>query len=328
MKYRAWVVHETPNKTFEPRLETLDGDRLPDHDTRVRVQWSSLNYKDALSFSGHKGITRSYPHTPGIDAAGVVESSPVFAPGTRVLVVGYDLGMNTSGGLAEFIQVPSEWVIPFPEGWSMREAMTFGTAGFTAGQCLERLLENRVTPEKGPIVVTGATGGVGSVAVALLAARGFEVVAASRDPEKARWLRELGAADIVDANELVDDSGKPMLKGRWAGAVETVGGPVLESLTRSMMHRGVLTCCGMIAGTRLHTNVFPFILRGLTLVGIDSAECPRDLKERLWHRLAGEWAPPTLDPLRREISLEDVPDAIRDMLDGNSRGRVVVRVEG
>lgn len=327
MKYRALVVHETPNQTFEPRLETLDTEGLPDHDTQVRVQWSSLNYKDALSFSGHKGITRRYPHTPGIDAAGIVESSPVYAAGTPVIVVGYDLGMNTPGGLAERIQVPSSWVIPLPEGWSLREAMTLGTAGFTAGQSVERLWENRVVPESGPVLVTGATGGVGSVAVALLAAQGFEVWAASRSPERAAWLKALGAAEIVDASEVSEDSGKPMLPGRWAGAVETVGGPMLEVLTRSMKHRGVVTCCGMIAGTRLHTNVFPFILRGLTLVGIDSAECPYDLKVRLWNRLAGEWAPKSLDPLRREIALDEVPDALREMLRGNSRGRVVVRVE-
>ncbi|WFB35801.1 YhdH/YhfP family quinone oxidoreductase [Kiritimatiellota bacterium B12222] len=327
MTYKALLVTESAPKVFDHAIVQRELSELPENDTLIKVQWSSLNYKDALSFSGNKGITRKYPHTPGVDAAGIIEESPTLAKGTEVIVVGFDLGMNTSGGLAEYIRVPSEWVIEKPVGYSLREAMILGTAGFTAGQCVERLLQNGLTPDKGEVVVTGATGGVGSVAVALLAAAGFEVVAASRNPETAAWLMDLGAKRIISADELTEDSGKPMLKGLWAGAVETVGGKTLEVLTKSMQHRGVITCCGMITGMELNTNVFPFILRGLSLIGIDSAECPLDQKKALWHKLSTEWKSNQLDALCREISLEETPEALKNMANGKTRGRTVVKID-
>lgn len=326
MTFKALRVTEVAPKVFTHAILPQEIDDLPPHDTLIRVQWSSLNYKDALSFSGNKGITRSYPHTPGVDAAGRVEASPVFAKGTEVIVVGFDLGMNTPGGLAEYIRVPSEWVIPKPVGLTLRECMILGTAGFTAAQSVERLLQNGVTPEKGEVLVTGATGGVGSVAVALLAAAGFTVVAASRDPQQAAWLIDLGAGRIIPSAELTEDSGKPMLKGRWAGAVETVGGKTLEVLTRSMQHRGVITFCGMITGSELHTNVFPFILRGLSLIGIDSAECPMPQKKALWQKLGSEWKSDKLEALCREIELAEAPAALQAMLKGKTRGRTLVRL--
>lgn len=326
MTYKALLVTESAPKTFDHAIVQRDLRDLPSHDTLIRVQWSSLNYKDALSFSGNKGITRNFPHTPGVDAAGVVEESPFFAKGTEVIVVGFDLGMNTPGGLAEYIRVPSEWVIPKPAGLSLRECMILGTAGFTAGQSVERLLQNGVTPDKGEVLVTGATGGVGSVAVALLASAGFTVVASSRDPQHAAWLIDLGASRVIPAAELLEDSGKPMMKGRWAGAVDTVAGKTLEVLTRSMQHRGVITFCGMITGIELHTNVFPFILRGLSLIGIDSAECPMPLKKALWQKLATEWKSDKLETLCREISLEEAPAALAEMINGKTRGRTVVKI--
>lgn len=326
MKYKALLVSESAPKTFTQEIVQRDLSDLPAHDTLIRVQWSSLNYKDALSFSGNKGITRQFPHTPGVDAAGVIESSPTLAKGTEVIVVGFDLGMNTPGGLGEYIRVPAEWVIAKPEGLSLRACMILGTAGFTAAQCLERLLQNGVTPDKGEVVVTGATGGVGSVAVMLLAAAGFTVVAASRDPQHATWLIELGAARVIPSEELLEDSGKPMLKGRWAGAVDTLAGKTLEVLTRSMQHRGVITFCGMITGVELHTNVFPFILRGLSLIGIDSAECPMPQKKEIWQKLASDWKSDKLEALCREISLEEAPAALQDMLNGKTRGRTVVKI--
>jgi acrylyl-CoA reductase (NADPH) len=326
MTYKALLVTESAPKTFEHAIVQRDLTELPVHDTLIRVQWSSLNFKDALSFSGNKGVTRNFPHTPGVDAAGVVEESPFFVKGSEVIVVGFDLGMNTPGGLAEYIRVPSEWVIPKPAGLSLRECMILGTAGFTAGQSVERLLQNGLTPDKGEVLVTGATGGVGSVAVALLSAAGFTVVAASRHPQNATWLIDLGASRIIPADELTEDSGKPMLKGRWAGAVETVGGRTLEVLTRSMQHRGIITCCGMITGMELNTNVFPFILRGLSLIGIDSAECPMPLKKALWRKLATEWKSDKLEMLCREISLEEAPAALAEMMNGKTRGRTVVKI--
>lgn len=326
MTFNALQVVESAPKTFTHGFVQREISDLPDHDTLIRVRWSSLNYKDALSFSGNKGVTREYPHTPGVDAAGVVEESPVFDKGSEVMVVGFDLGMNTSGGLAEYIRVPSGWVIPKPEGLTLRECMIFGTAGFTAAQCLYRLQQNALSTHSGEVVVTGATGGVGGVAVALLARAGYQVVAASRDPERAAWLIDVGASRIVPADELVEDSGKPMLKGRWAGAVDTVAGKTLEVLTKSMIHRGVITCCGMITGSELHTNVFPFILRGLTLAGIDSAECPMPMKKEIWGKLAGEWKPDCLEALAREIPLSEAPEALKAMKNGHTRGRTVVRI--
>ncbi len=324
--FTALVVREAADGSFSQALETRSTGDLPPHDTLVRVHWSSLNYKDALSFSGNKGITKSYPHTPGVDAAGVIVESPFLAPGTEVIVVGFDLGMNTPGALAEYIRVPSAWVLPKPPGLGLRECMILGTAGFTAAQSLYRIRQNNLPTDKGDVLVTGATGGVGCVAVALLARAGYRVVAASRRPADADWLRGLGAAELIDAATLLEDSGKPMLRGRWAGAVDTVGGKTLEVLTRSMQHRGVLTCCGMITGAQLHTNVFPFILRGLTLIGIDSAECPLSMKKEIWHLLGTDWRFDAPAAMMREIALADAPGALGAMLSGASRGRMVVRV--
>lgn len=326
MTYKALLITESAPKTFTQKVVQRELSCLPDHDTLIRVHWSSLNYKDALSFSGNKGVTRTFPHTPGVDAAGIIEESPLLPKGTEVIVVGFDLGMNTPGGLAEYIRVPSAWVLPKPAGLSLRECMILGTAGFTAAQCVERLQLNGVTPEKGEIVVTGATGGVGSVAVMLLAAAGFTVVAASRDPQQATWLHDLGAARVIASEEMLEDGGKPVLQGRWAGAVDTVAGKTLEVLTRSMMHRGVITFCGMITGTELHTNVFPFILRGLSLIGVDSAECPLSQKKDLWAKLAGEWKSEKLEALCHEIDLEETPEALKKMHAGKTSGRTLVRI--
>jgi putative YhdH/YhfP family quinone oxidoreductase len=326
MSYNALLIHEQEDGTFRPELAQQELSFLPEHNTLIRVEWSSLNYKDALSFSGNKGITKRYPHQPGVDAAGRIVESPHLQTGTEVIVVGFDLGMNTPGGLGEFIRVPSEWVIPKPDGLTLRECMGIGTAGFTAAQCVLRLEQNGLTPEKGDVVVTGATGGVGSVAVSLLASKGYSVFAASRHPSEAAWLKEVGAAELIDASELTEDNGRPMLKGRWAGAVETVAGKTLEVLTKSMLHRGVITCCGMITGMELNTNVFPFILRGLTLVGIDSAECPIDQKREIWKNLGGAGKPAHLEALMHEISLAETPDALQRMLDGKTKGRQVVRI--
>ena len=326
MSYTALLVTEQEDGSFHQEVTQLEESFLPDHDTLIEVQWSSLNYKDALSFSGNKGITRSYPHTPGVDAAGVILESPTLAAGTEVIVVGFDLGMNTPGGLGTRIRVPSEWVIPKPDGLSLRECMGIGTAGFTAAQCVRRLEQNGLTPDKGDVVVTGATGGVGSVAVSLLAAKGYTVTGASRNPDNASWLLDVGARELIDAASLTEDSGRPLLKGRWAGAVETVGGKTLEVLTKSMMHRGVITCCGMITGKDLNTNVFPFILRGLTLVGIDSAECPMNQKREIWNELGGAGKPRHLEALIQLLSLEETPAALQHMAQGTTRGRQVVRL--
>ncbi len=326
MSYRALRVYVEEEGSLRQGIEQLELSQLPEEDTLIRVQWSGLNYKDALSFSGNRGITRNYPHTPGIDAAGMIVQSPEYAPGSEVLVQGQDLGMNTPGGLGEFIRVPSEWVIPKPQGLSLRDAMALGTAGFTAAQCVRALERNGLNPEQGEVLVTGASGGVGSVAISLLAARGYHVVAASRAAEDAAWLKQLGAMEWIDSRQLLEDSGRPMLKSRWAAAVDTLAGKTLELLIRSMQPRGVIAFCGMITGTDLHSNVFPFILRGLSLIGVDSAGCPMDEKREIWNWLGAEGRPAALESLVTELRLDDVPQALAAMARGESHGRQVVRV--
>lgn len=320
----GWIIYEQDG-VFIPELTDVHPDHLPENDTLIRVQYSSLNYKDVLSWAGHKGITRTYPHTPGIDAAGVIVESgdPSLAPGDEVIVVGFDLGMNTPGGHGGWIRVPSEWVIPKPEGLCLRECMAIGTAGFTAAQCVDRL-QSSLAVDTGDIVVTGATGGVGSVAVCLLAQAGFRVAACTRKTDQEEWLKGLGAERVMGPEELRVEVDKPLVQSRWAGAVDTVGGPLLESVLKSTRHRGVVTCCGMTGGTALNTTVFPFILRGVTLAGIDSAECPIEEKKRMWGQLGGPLKPLRLEALETRISLFELAGQVERMREGRTRGRVVI----
>ncbi|MFC1742739.1 YhdH/YhfP family quinone oxidoreductase [Candidatus Riflebacteria bacterium] len=325
-EYKALVVSESNTGNFERQIEILRISELPENEVLIKVHYSSLNYKDALSASGHKGITRKFPHTPGIDAAGeVIESSDSgFSIGENVLVTGFDLGMNTAGGLGQYIRVPANWVVKKPASLSLRECMILGTAGFTAAQGLSYLQENNVYPENGEILVTGATGGVGSLAVAILARAGYPVVAATRSVQMQDLLLQLGAHEIINTREMDDSSLRPMLPGRWAGAIDTVGGNILSTIIRSTKRRATVTFCGIIASTELKTSVFPFILRGIRLIGIDSAECPIAIKRELWQKLAGEWKIKHFDAIVEEIPLKDVSDKIDLMLQGRTTGRIII----
>lgn len=321
--YRAlWVTEESG---FSQQVVERNLADLPAGEVLVRVHYSSLNYKDALSASGNRGVTRNYPHTPGIDAAGVVEHSDAegFAAGDEVIVTGYDLGMNTFGGLADYIRVPASWLIKRPVGLSLREAMILGTAGFTAGLCVHKLLRAGLQPGDGDILVTGATGGVGSVAVKLLSQLGYRVVAATGKTEQAAFLQQLGAAEVVDRSVLAEGTGKPMLKSRWAGAVDTVGGEILFNVIKSLNYGGSVACCGLTAGTDFAGNVFPFILRGVNLLGVDSVELPLVAKASMWDMLSLQWKM-DLEALVEEISLEQVPQAMAQILAGQQKGRVLV----
>jgi acrylyl-CoA reductase (NADPH) len=301
---------------------------LPPGDVLIDVVWSSLNYKDALAASGHPGVVRTFPHVPGVDAAGTVaeSGSTRFQPGQQVLVTGYGLGDERWGGYAAVIRVPADWVVPLPAGLSPRESMIYGTAGFTAAQCLDALLANGVTPERGEVVVTGATGGVGSLAVGLLAKAGFKVVAVTGKADVAEHLTRLGAARIVGRDEVDDQSGKPLLAARWAGAVDTVGGNTLATILRQTQLGGCVTACGLVGGTDLALTVYPFILRGVTLAGIDSAHCPMPKRQALWQRLATDWKLDALGAIAREVPLSDISGPIQEILHGRIVGRVVVRV--
>lgn len=323
--YRALWVTEEPQ--FQQKVVERNLDDLPAGEVLVRVHYSSLNYKDALSATGNKAVTKSYPHTPGIDAAGVVEHSEVegFAPGDEVIVTGYDLGMDTHGGLAEYIRVPASWLIKRPSGLSLREAMILGTAGFTAGLCVYKLLRAGLQTSDGDVLVTGATGGVGSVAVKLLSQLGYRVVAATGKAEQAAFLQQLGAAEVIDRKELSQGTERPMLKPRWAGAVDTVGGDILFNVVKSLNYGGSVACCGLTAGTDYAGNVFPFILRGVNLLGVDSVELPLVAKASMWDMLSLQWKM-DLEQLVEEISLEQTPQAIVQILAGQQKGRVLVNM--
>jgi acrylyl-CoA reductase (NADPH) len=327
--FKALVVAEAGEKKITRSIQERTLEDLPAGDVLIRVHYSSLNYKDALSATGNRGVTRKYPHTPGIDAAGIVveASETAFQAGDRVLVTSYDLGMNTSGGYGQYIRVPADWVVSLPTGLSLKESMIFGTAGFTAGMLVSALI-TRIKPEDGEVLVTGATGGVGSIAVAILASLGYPVVAVSGKPEAHDFLTGLGALRVIGREEAIDGSGRPLLKGCWAGVVDTVGGDILATAIKTTHPFGIITCCGNVASPDLPLTVFPFILRGVCLQGIDSQNCPMDQRLRVWEKLAGEWKIKQLGGLCREITLEQLDENITLILHGKQRGRVVVNMQG
>ncbi len=325
--FNALVVEAGEDKNYVRQIKKRKVEDLPEGDVLIRVNYSSLNYKDALSAIGNKGVTRSYPHTPGIDAAGTVVDSRVdtFKKGDPVLITGYDLGMNTSGGFGQYVRVPAGWVVPLPKGLTLKESMIFGTAGFTAGMGILFLTE-RVKPADGPVLVTGATGGVGSVSVAVLAKLGYTVAAVTGKTAEAAFLNGIGASQIVSRDEAADSSGRPLLKTQWAGVVDTVGGEILATAIKSTNPWGTVTCCGNVASPDLPLTVFPFILRGIRLIGIDSQNCPMDVRLKVWKHLAGAWKVDGLHDLCKEIGLNGLNENIDLILKGLQKGRVVVNL--
>jgi acrylyl-CoA reductase (NADPH) len=326
--FKALVVEAGEDKTYIRQIKARTTADLPDGDVLIRVKFSSLNYKDALSAIGNKGVTRSYPHTPGIDAAGTVAASGVdaFKPGDSVLVTGYDLGMNTSGGFGQYVRVPAGWVVPLPDGLNFKESMIYGTAGFTAGMGILFLTE-RVKPEDGPVLVTGATGGVGSIGVAVLAKLGYSVAAVTGKTSEDAFLKKIGASEIIPRADAADSSGRPLLKSQWAGVLDTVGGDILATAIKATHPWGTVTCCGNVASPDLPLTVFPFILRGVALIGIDSQNCPMDIRLKVWENLAGAWRIDSLNDLVKEIDLTGLNDNIDLILKGQQKGRVVVDLE-
>jgi len=326
-KFRAMVVEESPDGTFRKSIREKYTDELPGNDVLIRVLYSSLNYKDALSATGNRGVTKNYPHTPGIDASGIVEEtrSPQFKPGDQVIVTSYDLGMNTPGGFGQFIRVPAEWVVKLPQNLSLKESMIFGTAGFTAGVGVWHL--SRLRPDQGEILVTGATGGVGSLAVAILSQCGYSVTAATGKTAEKQFLTDLGAKNIIDRSELSDIVSRPLLKARWAGVLDTVGGDMLAAAVKSTDLYGIVTCCGNAASPNLPLTVYPFILRGISLIGISSQNTPMDLRINIWQKLSGQWKPEKLETLARYIPLEKLDENISLILKAQQKGRAVVDLE-
>jgi putative YhdH/YhfP family quinone oxidoreductase len=294
----------------------------------VRVGWSSVNYKDALAVSPKGRVAKGYPLVPGIDLAGeVIEGAGDVRAGTQVLVHGHDLGVAHHGGFAEVARVPADWVVPLPAGLSARDAMALGTAGFTAGLSVVRLEEHGLTQDAGPVLVLGATGGVGSTAVAILAGRGYEVHAATGKADEADFLRSVGASEVLSREETSAEPERPMEKARWAGVVDPVGGAATAYALRTTRYNGAVALSGLTGGTDVQTTVFPFILRGVSLLGIDSVNTAGDLRREVWERLAGDLRPQGLEEqITREIALDDLDPFLDEVLAGRARGRTVVRV--
>jgi acrylyl-CoA reductase (NADPH) len=326
IKYKAFVVEEN-NGVFVQSIQTLSTENLPVGEVLIQVHYSSVNYKDALSATGNKGVTKNYPHTPGIDAAGIVVSSEddQFNVGDEVIVSGNDLGMNTAGGFGQYIRVPAEWVVKLPVGLTMKEAMIIGTAGFTAGISLLRLNE-LVKPTDGKVVVSGATGGVGSVALSLLSKLGYQTVAVSGKESEYDFLRGLGATEIISRVEFQKVDKRPMLSAQYAGAVDTVGGPILENILKALQPLGAVTTCGSVSSTQLNMTVFPFILRGISLIGISAQNYPMHLRRELWAKLSDEWKPAHLLNLYNEIQLSELKTTLESILKGELKGRTIVRL--
>ncbi len=322
--FKAYRVEEENGK-FLGSVKEVDFVPLKENEIRVKVDYSSLNYKDALSASGNKGVTRHYPHTPGIDAVGVVEesTSSIFTIGEKVIVTSYDLGMNTDGGFAEYIQVPAEWAIKLPEQLTEKEAMIYGTAGLTAGMSVWRLVQ-QVKPEDGKIAVSGATGGVGSLSVSILSKLGYSVVAISGKNTEEEFLKSIGVDEVIFREDFENIDKKPLLKPMFAGAVDTVGGVILENIIKTTLPLGTVTCCGNVASPKLELTVFPFILRGVSLIGIDSQNFPMKDREKVWENLACDWKPINMEETSTEIILCDLPNYINEMLHGRLKGRTIV----
>lgn len=327
IQFKALRINET-DEGFKKSIESCTADQLPDHDVLIRVHYAGLNYKDALSGSGHKGITRNYPHTPGVDAAGVVveDRTGKFREGDKVICTSYDLGMNTWGGFSEYISVPVEWIVPLPEELSLEESMVMGTAAFTAGLALWKMEKSGQSPEMGPIAVTGATGGVGSMAVAILSMAGYQVLASTGKDSEHDFLKSIGASRCIPREETNDDSGRPLLRSKWAGAIDNVGGNTLVTLLKACGKEGCVASIGLVDSPDFAMTVYPFILNGVNLLGIDSAETPLEWRTAIWQKLANDWKSPAFSNMGRIVALDDIASEMEAMLAQKSLGRVVAKL--
>lgn len=331
MPFKALWITENGNGKFERSIVERSIDDLPPGEVLISVHYSSLNYKDAMSATGNKGITRNFPHTPGIDAAGVVELSrnPNFVVGDEVIVTGYDLGMNTCGGYGQFVRVPAEWVVKKPEPYTLKECMIIGTAGFTAASALYKIELMMQSPQRGPVVVTGATGGVGSMAVAILAKAGYEVIAVTGKENALEYLQHLGAAKVENRDYVNDTSHKLLLKPKWANAIDTVGGNTLQTLLKGCMVDGCVVSTGLVSSPKLpDMTVFPFILNGVSLLGIGSAETAMATRLAIWSKLATDWnVKDKLTVIAKEVTLDELNNTYIDtILQGGIMGRIVVNL--
>ena len=325
--FRALVLEEADRKV-SASIQQLNQEQLPDGDVTVAISYSTLNYKDGMVLNGIGRLVRNYPHVPGIDFSGTVEasSSSDYAVGDNVILTGWRVGEAHWGGYAEKARVKSDWLVPLPDGLTDKQAMALGTAGFTAMLAVMDLQDHGIEPDSGPVLVTGGNGGVGGVAIAILAAAGYEVHASTGRPKLADHLKSIGAAEIIARDELDVEPERPLATERWAGVVDAVAGNTLASVLPQMKYHGAVAACGLAGGAQLNTTVVPFLLRGVKLLGIDSVMCPIDRRKKAWARLAEEMPKNALDALTHVVSLADLPEQANRILKGETRGRVVVDV--
>lgn len=328
IQFRAFVVNKTA-ESFASGIKNLTLDDLPQGEVLVKVAYSSVNYKDALASIPEGKIVRNYPFIPGIDLSGVVEESSDsrFRPGDEVIATSYEIGVSHYGGFSEYARLKADWLVPLPTGLTLKEAMALGTAGFTAALAVHQLEKNGLKPENGPVLITGASGGVGSVAISILSKLGYTVAASTGKEDEHAYLKSLGATDILSRQEIAAESSRPLEKERWAGSVDAVGGSTLAYLLRTTRYGGSIASCGNTGGPNFSTTVFPFILRAVNLLGIDSVNCPMELRRQLWQNLASDYKPTLLlDGIGHETSLEELPQALTSILHGGVRGRTIVRI--
>lgn len=326
--FKVFMIEQDADRQVKSGFATLSEDALDPGDVFIRVCYSNINYKDALAATGKGRIVRRFPCVGGVDLVGIVErsASPRFQPGCAVMATGYDIGVAHHGGYAQYALLPGGWVQPLPSGWELWQAAALGTAGFTAALGIQRMEDNGLKPENGPVLVTGATGGVGSLAIDMLAGRGYEVVALTGKPDQADWLKSLGAARVMLRSELNLTQVKPLDKGLWAGAVDNLGGEVLAWIASTAKPQGAIASIGLALGTDLHTTVMPFVLRGVSLLGIDSVYAGAAVREHIWARLAGDLKPRHLERLTREIAFDTLPAEFDRFIAGQAHGRVIVRI--
>jgi len=324
--YKALLVRQLEDKSYVKSIEECNINDLPKGELLIKTHYSSLNYKDILSCSGNRGVTRHYPHTPGIDVAGIVEFSSVdaFKIGDKVVVSGSDMGENIAGGFGQYVRIPSKWAVHLPLGLSLKESMIYGTAGYTAGLSIDYLINQNVTNQNGEIIVTGATGGVGSISVAILSKLNYEVVASSGKSNSVEYLNRIGSCKVIGRENIVDKMSMGLMRESWSAAIDSVGGDTLSALIKSCKKNGIVIAVGMVSSTSLNTSVFPFILRGVNLKGINATIVKPEYRQKIWEKLANEWKPDTLKDIATIVSIDQLEDAIDKVYNGKIKGRVVV----